>query len=118
MAAFDIFALSSCMEAHPYTFIEALSLGLPIVTTAIGGSKVSVQNGVNGFVCPVGDANAMANSFVKLARSPTLREQMSRASLSLANEFTLENMIRRTSQVYAPTMQTDGYMTRAVGARG
>ena len=81
MSAFDVYALSSCYEGHPYTFIEALSLGLPIVTTAIGGAKMSVHEGVNGFISPVGDAKAMAQSLLKVTISSTLREQMSRASL-------------------------------------
>jgi glycosyltransferase involved in cell wall biosynthesis len=116
MAAFDIFALSSCCEGHPYAFIEALSLGLPIVTTAIGGARISVQNGVNGFISPIGDAKSLANSFVKLTHSPALRAQMARASLRIANEFTLENMLNRTSKAYEGILETRGYLTQAAGA--
>ena len=115
MAAFDIFALSSCYEGHPYTFIEALSIGLPIVTTAIGGAKMSVLNNVNGFVSPIGDAKAMAANLVKLANSPRLREEMSRASFRIASDFSLENMMRRTSEVYEGTIQTRSCLAQAAG---
>jgi glycosyltransferase involved in cell wall biosynthesis len=116
MAAFDIFALSSCYEGHPYTFIEALSMGLPIVTTAIGGAKMSVMHNANGFVSPIGDAKAMAGNLVKLANSPGLREEMSRASFKIAAEFSLENMLRRTSEAYESTMQTRSYLAQTAGA--
>ena len=55
---------------------------------------MSVQDGVNGFISPVGDAAAMARNLLKITFSATLREQMSRASLRRANEFTLHNMMR------------------------
>jgi glycosyltransferase involved in cell wall biosynthesis len=116
MSAFDIFAVSSYYEGHPYSYIEALALGLPIVTTAVGGSKMSVHDGVNGFVCPVGDVDAMANSFVKLVQSPLLREQMSRASSGIANDFTLDNMLRRTRHVYEGTLQTRAYLSQVTSA--
>ena len=116
MSAFDVFALSSCCEGHPYTFVEALSLGLPIVTTAVGGSKVSVLPGVNGFVSPVGNAQAMATNFVRLAESLALREQMSRASLRIATEFTLENMIRQTTEVYEGLLEGSTPLVRAASA--
>jgi glycosyltransferase involved in cell wall biosynthesis len=116
MSAFDIFALSSCYEGHPYTFIEALSLGLPIVTTCVGGAKMSVVDGVNGFISPVGDAPAMANSLLKLASSVTLREQMSRASLRMAGDFTLDKMLRGTSKVYEGALKTRELLARSAGA--
>ena len=116
MSAFDLFAMSSCSEGHPYTLIEALALGLPIVTTAIGGAQSSVLPGVNGFVSPIGDAKSMAGNLVTVAQSPALRGQMASASLRIANQFTLETMLRRITQVYEEQVKTTGYAAQAASA--
>jgi glycosyltransferase involved in cell wall biosynthesis len=116
MAAFDIFAMSSCCEGHPYTLIEALSIGLPIVTTAIGGTKTSVLPGVNGFVSQIGDSKSMATNLVTLAHSPGLRQQMAAASLRMATQFSLENMLRLTAEVYDEQVKTTSYTAQAAGA--
>jgi glycosyltransferase involved in cell wall biosynthesis len=116
MAAFDAFALTSCYEGHPYAFVEALSLGLPIVTTAVGGAKMSVKDGVNGFVCAVGDVHAVAKAVVSLGNSSELRMKMSRAALELAQHFTLEEMMTRTNQLYRANIPGAGAMTRAATA--
>jgi glycosyltransferase involved in cell wall biosynthesis len=100
MAGFDVFALPSCYEGFPYVLIEALALGLPIVSTAVGGATSLVHSGVNGFIVPVGASGEFASSLVRLLTDRGLRQSMAEASRFLAQNFTIERMVSETIAVY------------------
>jgi glycosyltransferase involved in cell wall biosynthesis len=63
-----IFALTSNTEGMPNTIIEAMALGLPVVSTdcPCGGPAELIEDGVNGLLVPVGDAFALADAFRKI----------------------------------------------------
>jgi len=50
--AADIFAFSTFYEHHPFAILEALSTGLPVVTTTVGGISETIQTGKNGLLVP------------------------------------------------------------------
>ena len=75
----DIFVLSSLSEGISNAVLEAMSCGLPVVTTDCGGMREAVQDGVEGFVVPVRDPEAMAEALHKLALDSDLRKSMGRA---------------------------------------
>ena len=100
MASFDVFALASLYEGFPYVLIEAMHLGLPIVTTAIGGATMLVEDGVNGFVVPVAQPELFAQVLQKLVDDSELRRAMSAASLARAQQFTAARMVADTLAVY------------------
>lgn len=75
----DIFVLSSLSEGISNAVLEAMSCGLPVVTTDCGGMREAVQNGVEGFVVPLRDPESMAEALQKLALDPDLRKSMGRA---------------------------------------
>lgn len=62
----DVFALSSTTEGISLTLLEAMSCGLPVVATAVGGNPEVVIDGETGFVVPL-DATAMANTLQQFA---------------------------------------------------
>ncbi|MDW3223634.1 MAG: glycosyltransferase family 4 protein [Paracoccaceae bacterium] len=97
----DVFCMTSHFEAMPYTLIEALHAGVPIVTTAVGGVQETVQEGENGFVLPTDcDPSAIAERLTTLAANPDLRQAFSARAQLLARERTIENMVRETLAVY------------------
>lgn len=100
MPAFDILALPSSYEGFAYVLLEALVCGLPIVCTPIGGSEEAVEEGVNGFVVPHNDPQALAEKIGLLVRDPELRAEMSRRSLDHSKRYSLEAMTDRTEAVY------------------
>lgn len=77
-AALDIFALSSVNEGTPVAAIEAMAASLPVVSTAVGGVPDVVQHGASGLLAPSGDANALADAIIQLARDADLRRTMGR----------------------------------------
>jgi glycosyltransferase involved in cell wall biosynthesis len=74
--ALDLLALSSRSEGCPQVVAEALSGGVPVLSTAVGGVPWLVRDGVNGRLVPAGDAQALAAALVELARDDSLRARL------------------------------------------
>lgn len=82
LQASDVFVLPSINkgEASPVAALEAMSCGLPAVCTIIGGTPDIVTDGVDGYLVPQKDANALAENIAKLAQDIDLRPKMSQAA--------------------------------------
>lgn len=78
LPAFDVFASTSIprSEGIPTTILEAMSTGIPIVATKVGGVSEVVEDGVSGFIVPPLEIDSIAGSIVKLLQNPNLRRLM------------------------------------------
>ena len=92
----DILVQSSHTEGLPNVVLEACAAGVPVVATNVGGTNEIIEEDVNGFLVPPGDAPALARRMVDLVNSPTLRQQMGqrgrdavRAGFSFARQAAL-----------------------------
>src|SRR5260370_28717657 len=100
MAALDILALTSGYEVLPYCLLEALSTGLPIVTTAVSGASSVVLDGENGFIVPTRQPDAFAAALDRILSDPELRVQMGAASRKRSEYFTLDRMVDEIEELY------------------
>jgi glycosyltransferase involved in cell wall biosynthesis len=114
MPAFDLLVLPSHYEGMPYVLVEALFAGLPIVATAVAGTKVTVEPGVNGFLVPSGNPKVLALAIGELLQRPERRRAFGQASLKKSIEFTLERMISRTLEHYTTLVESMDFKTHAV----
>ncbi len=90
----DVFLLSSLSEGISNAVIEAMSCGLPVVTTDCGGMREAVTDGVEGFVVPVRDPAAMADALYSLALDPGMRKRMGQAGRDrVLRDFNMQNQI-------------------------
>ncbi|HVO72022.1 MAG TPA: glycosyltransferase family 4 protein, partial [Aggregatilineaceae bacterium] len=97
----DIFVLSSHEEGISNAVLEAMSSGLPIVTTRAGGMDEVVQDGIEGFLVPVRDIAMMTDRIQRLLLDPALRQQMGRAArLRAEADFSLERQALVFEQIY------------------
>jgi glycosyltransferase involved in cell wall biosynthesis len=97
----SIFVLSSRFEGLPLSIIEAMSKGLPIVASEVGGIPELVLDGQNGFLFPVGDSLAMSRCISKLTANPDLTLRLGSISLKLyLSQFTVDRMVSQTMMVY------------------
>lgn len=96
----DIYIMSSDYEGLSLAIAEAMSCGLPIVTTASGGTVDIVKDGINGFVTSIGDAEALAESLYKLAVNKDLRKQMAEKSLELVEDFDIVKTVKQYEELF------------------
>lgn len=88
-------------EGVPKSLIEACAVGRPIVTTNSIGCKDVVDDGVNGFLIPIKDSQALAEELRILIEDGDLRERMGKASRAKAEqEFSLENVVNKHLEIY------------------
>ena len=66
----DLLVISSVNEGTPFTVIEAMATGCPVVATAVGGIPDFLDNGRLGALVPSGDADALATAIVQTLRQP------------------------------------------------
>jgi glycosyltransferase involved in cell wall biosynthesis len=76
LAACDVFCLPSLYEGSSLAVLEAMAAGIPIVSSAIGGTEELIEDGRSGLLVPPGDAPALAAALRRLLEDPRLREQL------------------------------------------
>jgi len=79
MRTLDVFVLPSFAEGTSKSVIEAMSHGLPIITTNVGGSPDLLTPSA-GILVPPGDSSALADAMQFLASDPALRKRMGQAA--------------------------------------
>lgn len=97
----DIFVLPSYREGVPRTLLEATSLAKPIVTTDTVGCREVVEEGFNGFLVPVADADSLALKIRQLADDKNLRDTMGKnGRIKAINEFDVEIVVKKYLDIY------------------
>jgi glycosyltransferase involved in cell wall biosynthesis len=86
LAASTAYVLPSYREGMPRTVLEAMSTGRAIITTDAPGCRETVIPGANGFLVPVGDAQALAQAMERLILDPGLARSFGARSRTLAEE--------------------------------
>ncbi len=81
-----VLVLPSYGEGTPRSVLEGMSMGLAIVTTEAPGCRETVMDGLNGFLVPVGDAEALAEAMGRLGEDPGLIDQFGARSRQLAEQ--------------------------------
>lgn len=88
-------------EGVPKSLIDACAIGRPIVTTNSIGCKDTVDEGINGFLIPVRDSEALAQKLRILIEDKELRIRMGKASREKAErEFNLEKVVEKHLEIY------------------
>lgn len=72
----DLFVLPSLAEGLPVELVEAMSLGLPCVSTTAGGVPELIRNGIDGLLVPPGDTTALAAALEALLLNPNLGKNL------------------------------------------
>ena len=82
----DVFVLPSLAEGMALAALEAMACGVPVITTAAAGSPL--RDGVDGFLVPAGDPEALADRLQQLLGDRHLRARMGAAARRRAAQFT------------------------------
>ena len=97
--AADVFVLPTREDIWGLVINEALAYGLPTITTdrCVAGLEL-IEDGINGYVVPVEDADALAEKIQAVLASDL--EQMGKAALEKVRPYTLENMARTHAEIF------------------
>ncbi len=88
LSAADVAIVPSYIECFGKILAEAMISGTPSIAYATGGLKYQIEDGVNGFLVPTGDFNAMAERIVELYKNPDMRKKIAENSLKIRNKYT------------------------------
>lgn len=97
---------SKCYEVNPLVICEAMSYGLPVIASRIGGIPELVKDGETGLLFEPGDSKDLANKMKILWQNPDLCRQMGQAGREKAiREYTEEVYIKRLLDIYMRAIQ-------------
>jgi sugar transferase (PEP-CTERM/EpsH1 system associated) len=101
----DVFVLPSLAEGISNTVLEAMASGLPVLATATGGNPELVEDGVNGRLFAVGDADALAEQLAELIADPARRRAMGeRSRQRVDTQFNWSRAVEEYLSVYDSLM--------------
>jgi glycosyltransferase involved in cell wall biosynthesis len=96
-----VFILPSYTEGMPMALLEAMSWGLPVIATPVGGIPQVVQHEANGLLVPPGDIAGFATQMGRLLADPALRERLGcTARTCIETGFSLHDALERLSAIY------------------
>lgn len=97
MRASDVLALNTHYEGFSHVLLEAASIGIPIVTTNIGGNPELIDHGKNGYLVKPDDTKAFKKHITELLDSPELRAKVTTSAKRRATSLSVEKMVDGTA---------------------
>ncbi len=100
LARFDLFCLPSFSEGFPCSILEAMSIGLPVIASSVGGISEIIENGVSGLLIEPNHKDALVEALTQLS-DPALRMQIGKNGLKrYRDQFSTEYSLSRLITFY------------------
>lgn len=97
--AADIMVQNTGYEGMSHQVLEAMSAGLPVITTSVCGNPEIVTQGENGFLVDYNDEFNLIEAIKTLSQSPDMREKFIRQGIKTAERFSVSVMCENTLHV-------------------
>ena len=91
--AADAVLLSSRWENFPHVIVEALAVGTPVISSAVGGVPEVVRDGENGLLVPAGDVDALAGAIRRLLGDDEVRARLAAAAAPSVQSYSAERLL-------------------------
>ena len=101
LPGFDAFVLSSRWEGLPRVVVEAMAVGVPVVSTDVGGIAEAVEDQVSGLLVPPGDSVSLANALVRALAEPGLGARLRSTAATRVDEFDIGVMTDSLDDLYS-----------------
>jgi len=90
-----LFVLSSDFEGMPNALIEAMCLGLPVISTQVSGATDLIEDGKNGLLTDVGDTAQLAESMKRMLGDSDLRQSCAREATAINEQLNVERIMEQ-----------------------
>lgn len=103
----DICVVPSVYDNSPYTCLEAMSCGRPVIGTSAGGTQEYIVNKESGMIVPPRDADSLANAITQLVEDKAMRTALGDAARQrVLAQFQRTEIARQTVEVYEEAIST------------
>lgn len=96
----DLFLLPSEQESFGLAALEAMVHRVPVVCSDVGGLPEVIENGVSGFLCPLGDVNAMAEKAIHILEDPERHKGFKEQAYESSKKFDIKEVISHYESLY------------------
>ena len=101
----SILLLPSFSEGFPNSMLEGMAAGLAFIGAPVGAVPEVITDGVEGFLVPPGDADALAEATLRVAEDRALRSRLGQASYDkVCSEYELNVMFSRFDRIWSSVM--------------
>ena len=101
----DLFLLPSENESFGLAALEAMVNGVPVISSDVGGIPEVVEQGFSGYLKPLGDVNAMAESALEILSSDEKLAQFKKQAKQTASKFDIREIVPQYEAVYEKAMK-------------
>ncbi|MCU9613690.1 N-acetyl-alpha-D-glucosaminyl L-malate synthase BshA [Caldibacillus lycopersici] len=105
----DLMLLLSEKESFGLVALEAMACGVACIGTNVGGIPEVIEDNVNGFICPLGDVDEIANKSIWILKDPALQHRFVEAGLKKVHfDFSSEKIVQQYEDIYYQLIETEG----------
>jgi glycosyltransferase involved in cell wall biosynthesis len=97
----DVYVLPSYIEGLPVSILEAMSFGLPIISTPVGGIPEIVKNNVNGFLIEPGDINRLSEALKAFVINKDMYAAFSSKSNEMVKPYLSTQVMNHLNEIYS-----------------
>lgn len=98
----SIFAISSVFEGFGLVIVEAMSMGLPVISYSCPcGPKDIIEDGVNGFLVEVNNEKELATKICELIENEEKRRQMGAEALRRSKDYSINNIVNKWIDLFS-----------------
>ncbi len=95
----DVFVLNTAYEGFSHLILEAMAVGVPVVTTKVGGNVEVIDHGKNGYLVKLNDMEGIVAHTSALLEDATLRASVVLSAKRRAKQFSNERMVEETTKL-------------------
>lgn len=107
----EVFVLPSVYDSFGQVIVEAMACGLPVIVSENTAGHDIVRDGVDGFVIPIRDVNALSVKLLILYENPELRQWMGENARKRAQEFSLEEYSQKLVDILLTVWEKNNQST-------
>ena len=99
LAAADMFVINSGYEGFSHQILEAMTCGIPVIASAVGGNRELITQGDNGFLVKHNDEFNLVEAIKTIWQNPEFREELAESGKKTVLKFSSDKMVEQTIKI-------------------